>query len=120
MDESELALPAHKARLVRAGGRRQQGDETVGRHRLGLALERERLDRLRLDGAAHQQQRGLTDQDLAGLCRLLEAGSRVHRIAGGEALLGTGDDLAGRQADAGLHMKLGQRIPHFDRGATST
>jgi hypothetical protein len=105
---------------MRALRRRQQGDETVSRHRLGLAPECERRDRFRLERSAHEPQGGLADQDLARLCRLLERGGGVHRVARREALLGAGDDLAVGEADAGLHAKLGQRVPHLDRGAAST
>ena len=98
----------------------QKGRQTERRHRCGLALEHERLDRLRLDRVAHERQGGLADQDLARLCRLLEARSNVDRDAGGKALLGAGHHFARGEADAGLRANLGQRVPHLDRGAAGT
>ena len=51
-------------------------EQAVGRHRLGLALQRERLDRLDLDRVAGEPQRLLADQDLAGLRRPARAARR--------------------------------------------
>jgi hypothetical protein len=117
-NERELALPADEAGLVAAVGRSEQGDETERRHRLGLALDRERLDRLGLDSLAHELQGGLADQDLTWSCCLLEAGGRVDRIPGGQALLGASYDLAGGEPDSGLDAKLWQGITHLDRRST--
>jgi hypothetical protein len=71
----------------------------VGRKRVSLPLQYERLDRLDLDRAACEQAGLLADQDLARLGGLLEPGGNIDRIAGGQTLLGTGDDLAGVDAD---------------------
>ena len=46
-----------------------------------------------------EAERFRAEQDLAGLCRLLEPGGDVDRIAGREPLLGAGDDLTGVDAE---------------------
>ena len=79
--------------------------ETVGHKRLRLAPEPERLDRLDLNRIAGEADRLLADQDLARLRGLLEPGGDVDGVAGGEPLLGAGDDLAGVHADAELERE---------------
>ena len=95
----------------------QHGPQPVRRDGFGLALQLERLDRLGLDRVAHEGERLVADQDLARLRGLLEAGGDVDGVAGGEALLGSGHDLAGVDADAGLHAQLRQRGAHLHRRA---
>src|SRR5204862_6052 len=69
-----------------------------------------------LDGVAHELERGAAEQDLAGLRGLLETGGDVDGVAGREALLGPGHDLAGRDADPALDAHLRERLAHLDRG----
>ena len=92
-------------------------EQTEGRQRLRLALQRERLERFRFDGAANKRERGFPDQHLTWLRRLLQAGRDVDRVAGHEALFGPGDDLTGGEADAALQAKLGKSLAHLDRRA---
>ncbi len=80
VDKRELALSADERGSMQSRGRGQKGRQTERRHRLGLALEHERLDRLRLDRVAHERQGGLADQDLARLRRLGSA-SRISIAA---------------------------------------
>jgi hypothetical protein len=92
-------------------------EEPARKDRIGLALELEPRDGLRLDRVADELQRRLADQDFAGLRRLLEAGGNVDGVAGGQALLGPGHDLSRVHADPGLDAELGQSVAHLDRGA---
>ena len=69
----------------------------------GLSLHRERLDLLHLDRGTGEPQRLLADKNLTRLDGLLEAGGDVDGVAGGEALLRAGDDLA--RVDAGAQLK---------------
>ena len=56
--------------------------QAVGRNRLGLALQRQRLHRLDLDGIADQLVGQRPQQDLQGTGSLLEPGGDVDRVAG--------------------------------------
>ena len=95
----------------------QHGPQPVRGDGFGLALQLERLDRLGLDRVTRRGPASLAEQDLAGLRGLLQAGGDVDRVAGGEPLLRSGDDLAGVHADASLDAELGQRVAHLDRGS---
>jgi hypothetical protein len=101
------------------------GDQADTRDRLGLALERQRLDGLDLDRITDEVVGELSDQDLVRRRGLLEAGGGVHGIAGDQALAGrrvARHDLPGvdagpvRQLDAPaslqLPVQLGQRPLH--------
>ena len=80
------------------------GDEPVGRHRLGLALEPERRQRLDGDRVAHEPVRLAAQEDLAGLRRLLQPRRQVHRVAHREALRpsrAAGDDFTRVDPGAG-------------------
>ncbi len=114
----QLSFPPDD-RCVQPSGRRfsRGREEPVGRNGLGLPLQRERLDRLRLGGIAGKPHGFCPDEDLTGLRRLLQAGGDVHGITGREALLGAGDDLAGVHADPGLYPQLRKRVPHLDCGS---
>jgi hypothetical protein len=82
-------------------------DEAVGRDRLGLALQLERLDLLDLDAVLDEPVRQLAEQDLALAGGLLEAGGDVDGVACDEPLAGrgvAGDDLA--RVDAGAVREL--------------
>ncbi len=97
----ELTLAAHH-RDPEAAGRLVALDreQPVGAERLGLPLQlewRERLDRHRVP---QQAVRLRAEQDLAGLCRLLQAGRDVHRVSGREPLLRARHDLARVDADS--------------------
>ena len=112
----ELVLPADEGQPMTSLRDVENRPEPVGGHALRLALELERLDGIHLDAAAHDPERGLADQDLAGPCRLLEPGGDVDRVSRREALLGAGHDLAGVDAEASLNAEIRERFPHLDRG----
>ena len=89
-------------RARRLSDLRDDLDQPVGGDGLGLALQRERLDRLGVDRVADQALGGVADQDLAGLGGGLQAGGGVHRVAGHAADvrgLGADEHLAGVHAD---------------------
>jgi hypothetical protein len=78
----------------------------------GLALERERPDRVALDLGRHEAMRLGGDQDPHGRGDGLEARRDVHRVADGEVLLATfaahrsDDDVAGVDPDADVQADL--------------
>src|SRR3990172_5006925 len=77
----------------------------MGPHGERLALEVELARGLRIDRVAHEAERGVTEQDLAGLSGLFQARRHVHRVAGHEGLAGgrvAGHHLAGVDAGAQL------------------
>ena len=93
------------------------GEQADRRESARLALQRQWLERVDLGGVAGQPICLVTDQDLARLRRLLEASGDVDGIARCEPLLGSGHDLARRDADAALDPELGEGLAHLDRGA---
>jgi hypothetical protein len=97
--------------------RRLVGDDeqAEGRHRFGLALELERRHGLGLDRLPHQGERLRAEQDLTGLCCLLQAGGDVDGIAGRKSLGRSGHDLARVQPDPGLQRELRQGLAHLHR-----
>ena len=106
LEGTGLALAADHRRVEAAGAAVLAGadrEQAVRRDRLGLALGGDRLDGLDLDGVADQVPGLGTEQDLAGTCRLLEAGGGVDRVAGRERAARarrTGDHGAGVDAGA--------------------
>jgi hypothetical protein len=74
--------------------------ELPGGHRLALALQIEVGDSLRFDGVADALDGRLSEEHLAGQGGLLEPCRDVDRVAGREALVGAGHDLAGVDSDA--------------------
>ena len=92
-----------------------QGEQAPGRDELCLPLQLEGLDRLCLGRGPHEPERLLPDQDLARSGGLLEPRGHVDRVSRRQPLLGTGDDLAGVEADTGLDAELGQRLAHLER-----
>ena len=100
LEPRELALPAHE-RCVEAPGAARgpppDGDETIRRDALGLALRRDRRDRLHLHGVAYEAVRERAEQDLAGRRGLFQASRSVDRVAGHQGGAGRwvpGDHLA--------------------------
>ena len=63
-ERSQLSLATDEPRRMAALGRIQDGDEAIGRHRMRLSLQRQRLDRLRHHRFAHERERRLADQHL--------------------------------------------------------
>ncbi|MDP9244286.1 MAG: hypothetical protein M3O77_04295, partial [Chloroflexota bacterium] len=95
-------------------------EQSQSRHRFGLALEFQRLDRFRLDGAASERNRSFPEQHLARRRRLLEAGGHIDGIPGREALLGARDDLSGANPDTAFDPELREALPHLERRAAGT
>ncbi len=130
--EAHLRLPADHRRVLASRGAliRDDRGQPIGSDRLGLALERQRLDPRDLDRIPDELVRGATDVHLVdGRC-LFEPGRHVHRVAGDQALADagvSGDDLArvhaGRdlEADRLLAQQVpgerGQAIAQLERGA---
>ena len=93
-DEGRASASVRRHRLAHA-------DEPVGRHRLGLPFQLERLDLLDVDVAPDEPVGQLAEQHLALARGLLETGGDVDGVAGDESLPGrrvAGDDLAGVDA----------------------
>ena len=106
LEQLALALAADHRCGVAAGRRLGlHREEPVRLERFGLALRGQRRRRFGLDAVAHEPVGLLAEQYLAGLGSLLEPGSHVDRIAGGEPLLGARDDLAGVYAHAELEAR---------------
>ena len=103
---AEFALAADEGGLqpTREGGSVVKHlDQPPSRDLFGLTLERERLGTLSAYRLADEAVRRVAQEDLAGLCGLLEAGGDVHCITGREGLPCAGvagDDLAGVDPDA--------------------
>ena len=112
-------------------GRRsfENAQQPVRSDRVGLPLERERLDRFHLERVAGELQRLRAEQDLVRGGRLLETGGDVDGIAGRKPLSGSGlagRDLAGVDADTGfeanaevaleLRVQADQPLAHRRRG----
>ena len=116
MQPPKLGLSPNHGRVEPAGEARlgPHRDQAERGHRLRLALQHQRLDLLDIDGSSGQPQRLLCDQDLTGPGGLLQTRSDVHRVAGGQALLGSGHDLPGGHADASLHAELGEGATHLN------
>ena len=83
--------------------------------RVAFALQRQRLDRLHLDGVAGQAQRRPVEQSLTGLRGLLEARGHVHGVTCRQPLRRAGDHLATADADSALDAQCGQRRLHLRR-----
>jgi hypothetical protein len=78
-------------------------DQAVGGRRFRLALQLEGLNGLGHDGVFDEAIRGLAEEDLHRRRVLLEAGRRVHGVAGDETMPDAhvaGDDLTGVHARA--------------------
>ena len=116
----DLPHPADEEGLVPALGRLVDQEQPVGEHRLALSLQLERLDCFHVDRLADEREGRFTEQDVARARRLLQARGHVDGIAGCQALLGAGHDLARVKADPGLHTERGQRFSHLDRGSDRT
>ena len=116
----QLACPADEPGFVPPLGRVADADEPKGRHGVCLPFQLERLDRLGLDRGAHEREGVGAEEDLARLGGLLQAGGDVDRVAGGQAFLGSGHDLARIHADARLDAELRQSVAHLDRGPAGT
>ena len=91
------------------------GEQPIGADQAALALELERLDRLDLDGVAHEAVGQIADEDLARRRGLFQPRRGVDRVAGHEPLSTgriAGDDLARihacavRQTDAERPLEL--------------
>ena len=120
----QLALAADHRRVEPPRDRvsARQREQAVRRDRLRLALQLERLDRLRPRPRRARAHASRADQDLAGLRRLLEPRGDVDGVAGREPLGRAGDHLAGVDADPRLRRRApaarrASRAPRAPRAA---
>jgi hypothetical protein len=103
-------------RAAESRGLRQQLEQAIRGNGLRLPLQRERLDRLGQDAAADEPLSRFTDQDLARLGRLLEAGCNVDRITCNERLAFAGDDLTRVDPDADSQLEAADCTPDLIGG----
>ena len=113
--QRQLRLAAHEPGLVRALGQLTHREQPERRHRVGLALQLERLQLLHLDRIPSQRQRRRAHQDLTRAGRLLQPRRHVDRIPGHERVVAAGHDLARVHPDPCLDLELRQRLPHLHR-----
>jgi hypothetical protein len=119
LEERELMRTADEGRVDRAREGAHVGQQLAqaeARHRLRLPLEHKRLHRLCSHLLAHEPLRGLPEQDLACLRRLLQTRGHVDGIAGDERLARPRHDLAGVEPDPHLEAELLHRLAHPGRG----
>ena len=91
----QLSLAPDERRIepTRDGvGRKIDGNEPVGGHRLALSLELERLQRFDDDRVPNESQGRSPDQYVSGRCCLLQARRHVNGVTGDERLSLAGDD----------------------------
>ena len=103
LEERRLALPADHRGIEAAGAHRTERgdpDDPVQRDRLGLAPQRQRLERLSDDGVADEAPGRFRDEDGAWLGRRLEPGCGVHRVADQRGAVAGDEDLTGRDSDS--------------------
>ena len=93
-EEGELAVPPDERRVRRgSAARRLDGlDDRPPGDRLGLALGIDVGERLQAEGVPGEPMRLLADDEPAGCGRVLQAGGRVHDVAGRERVTGRGVD----------------------------
>ena len=97
------------------GSGRIQHVEAVRPHET-LALQIE-LDRLRLDGVAHERERVGAEQDVARPGRLLEPRGHVHCVPGHERVALTCHHRARIHADPRVETEVVDDVAQLDRGA---
>ena len=117
----ELALATDDRRVEpshQAGRLGVDLEQPICRDGGALALELQ-LDGLDLHRVSDELLRFLPDQDLAGLCVLLEPRRDVHGVARDECIAVAGHDLARVHADPRLQPDRRDGRPQLDRGANS-
>ncbi len=109
LEPLELALAADERRRRRAG-RRLERHQTIGRHRLGAALQRDAPERRQRHARRDQAPRRFAEHDVAVPALLLQPRRHVHRVAddvvAGAAhhhLAGVDGDAEPRHGEHGLH-----------------
>ncbi len=118
---ASASAPSSLSRPTRGESKRRSAAavETVtsrhAGHGLTLALQRQRLDGLRLDRVSSQAQSRLAEQGLTGLRGLLQPRGNVDGVTRREPLLGARDHLAATDADPPLDAELGQGQLHLRR-----
>src|SRR5205814_4075288 len=106
VERAPLAPAANDRDVGAARDLTSRGDQRVGGDRLRFPFELEPPLLTELDRVADESDRLDADQDLVRLGRLLQPRRHVDCIAGRQALLGTGDDPAGVDADAAADAEL--------------
>ena len=107
-ERGELALAADERRVqapLERGRDRAHLEQAVRAHRLALALDLERAERLERGGVVDQPTRELADDDLVRVGRCSSRAAIADGLAGDEALPRVGrrrDDLAGLDPDPHL------------------
>ena len=133
VQEAALALAAHHRRIKTSrvpAGAGPDRDQAERRDRLGLALQRQRLDGLCFDRVADQPMGRGAEQDLARRRGLFQPCGHVHRVPGDQPLprrLVPGHDLTGvdsgadHDGDAAVAFELlvqdMKAVAHLGRGA---
>jgi hypothetical protein len=135
LQRADLVVASDERRLARRRGAargvlRDRPKCLPGRHRLGLALELERLELLVADGVRRGARGGLADRDASGPRGALEAGGDVHGVANDRVGVAdrAGQDLAGVDADAKVEVDavgeslvdLLHRVLHAEGGPDRT
>ena len=82
------------------------GQQAVGLDGLGFPLQLERRKPLDGDALANEVQCLAAEQNLAGVRGLLQPGRNVDGVSSCEALLGSGNDLAGVDPDPQLELRF--------------
>jgi hypothetical protein len=112
LEQMPLPIPAHHRRVEPSRPLRHallDREDSKGRDGRALALQCERLDRLRVDRIADEPVRRFADEDLTGSGGLLEALGDVDGVARNEGFTATRDDLASVEPDPELERHT--RIP---------
>ena len=119
-EHPELALPTHERRVMPALRCSMGREQPKRRHRLRLPLQRQRLDRFRVDRASHELVRRRSDQHLPRRRRLLKPRRHVHRISRHQPLRRARHHLTRVHADPATDPQRRQRIAHLHRRPTGT
>jgi len=113
--ERELPLTSDEQRPVPSLRHVAHVQQPVGRNRLCLALQHQRLDRLHLGRLPDERERWLPEQHLARLGGLLQPRRHVDRITRREALLRPRHHLTRHHTDPPFEPQPGQRVAHLQR-----
>jgi hypothetical protein len=102
---------------VRALGRLVHRHQPICRNGVCLALDTQRFDRNRFDGAADEFQGGFAEKNFIGIGGLLKPRGDVDSVASRQALRRPHEDLARVDADSAAHGERRKRCAHLGGGA---